>query len=334
MNEAWIARVQCAVQVVERRVHIPAFAVKYSELDGGDAISGGREVDQAPGNDRGPSPCRVDALDFLDQTGGSAGVPRVTQGLCHVAIGVSLLPVSGGKVLAREQMMRVKFESPGRPLDRLVITALVPVGQRDLQMDERGGRFAFERLLLHAKTFVKAPLSFEQAAENQVCLCVVGIQVDGAAQAPLGGHPVPFAEKQNDAKRDLGVGTGKVQCECRQCRGFGVLIGVAMRYHPELGLRTPRESQPGVCRGVGRIDGEGGLERLYRLGRFGSRCRQQMGASPSIIFLQFGVHRGCALWDTKRGEAIARTRYGFDETPAQQPAQLRNMDWQNALLHK
>src|SRR5215510_13697943 len=103
-------------------------------------------------------------------------------------------------------MPRIKIESLIRPRDRFVVLSLIPVRAGDLHQDERRPRITRERLLLESKAFFQLAESFHQAAVLDQRLGMVRIDLERPAQASLGGGPIPFAQKEDNAERRLCIG--------------------------------------------------------------------------------------------------------------------------------
>ncbi len=181
-------------------------------------------------------------------------------------------------VLARQEMPGIGSQRTVRPLDDLVVLALVPVGMGNLQQNARRHWIALEGLLPDGETAVQVAKGVEQAPVQKVRIGVIGIEVERALETPSCAGPVPIAQEQHGAERDLRVGARVVHRERPERGRPRGRVRVGRRREAQLGRGAMRERQAGVRRRVRRIQIDRRLKRLDRLRNLGARARQQMRA--------------------------------------------------------
>lgn len=101
-----------------------------------------------------------------------------------MTIEIVLLQVCPRDVLARDEMPRIEIQRLPRPLDHGVVTPLVPVRERDLQVDRGRRRAALERLVFRGEALREMTKRLEQPAIQQQSFRVIGIDLERALQTP------------------------------------------------------------------------------------------------------------------------------------------------------
>ena len=163
-------------------------------------------------------------------------------------------------------------------------------------MHERGKRVAFERPLLHLEPPIQLTQRLQQPAVEQVCLRVIGVELERPLQAPLGPDPVPVAEVQHRSQRDLGIGARVVHRQRAKGRGSCLAERFGERRGTKLGLRATGQRQACVGGGVRGITFNRRSKRCHGLGYLEHRRGQQMRpASPEQL-----VHLVSAGWPCRR----------------------------------
>ena len=82
----------------------------------------------------------------------------------HVAVEIAQLPVRSRQMFPRQQVAGIDRQRLLRPIDGLLVAALVPVRERDLQVNERRMRIACQRSLLPFEAGIQTPERLHQAA--------------------------------------------------------------------------------------------------------------------------------------------------------------------------
>ena len=186
--------------------------------------------------------------------------------------------VRAGQELAREQVLRIDIERLVRPHDRLVVAALVPVGNGDLDAHERRERIALEGLLFQLEALLQLAQRLHQAAVVQPGLGVIRTDLERPPQAALRADPIPFAEEQHGPERDLRVRARIVHGQRAQRGGLGVRVRRDVRRRAERRLRALRQREAGVGGRIGGVERDRGLKRLDRLRNLEVGRGQQMGS--------------------------------------------------------
>jgi hypothetical protein len=126
-----------AIEFFECGIHVAELTVEQGQLHGRNGLGmGGGEI-QTEFDDAENSAGGVGLFDSGQDFGWGVVQSGVFEILGDVAIAIALLPPGAGEVLAGVRMARVESESLVGPFDGVVKAALIPVGHRDLQMDER-----------------------------------------------------------------------------------------------------------------------------------------------------------------------------------------------------